>query len=85
LVTTERGLSTHKILETELSLIQTVNAGRDTVTPLHPNYQPADWLGQDQRRASLHVLRTGDRITGLRGLALLVWRLVRLPVLASTQ
>jgi conjugative relaxase-like TrwC/TraI family protein len=69
LVTTERGLSTRKILETELSLIQTVNAGRDAVTPLHPNYQPADWLGEDQRRAILHVLRTGDRITGLRGLA----------------
>jgi conjugative relaxase-like TrwC/TraI family protein len=69
LVTTERGLSTHKILETELSLIQTVNAGRDAVTPLHPNYLPADWLGEDQRRAILHVLRTGDRITGLRGLA----------------
>ena len=56
-------------METELSLIQTVNAGRDAVTPLHPNYQPADWLGEDQRRAILHVLRTGDRIAGLRGLA----------------
>ncbi len=69
LVTTARGLSTHRILETELSLIQTVNAGRDAVTPLHPNYQPAEWLGEDQRRAILHVLQTGDRITGLRGLA----------------
>ena len=46
-----------------------MNAGRDAVTPLHPNYQPADWLGEDQRRAILHVLRTGDRIAGLRGLA----------------
>jgi ATP-dependent exoDNAse (exonuclease V) alpha subunit len=36
---------------------------------LHPGYQPADWLGEDQQRAIYHVLRTSDRITGLRGLA----------------
>jgi ATP-dependent exoDNAse (exonuclease V) alpha subunit len=69
LVPTERGLSTRKILETELSLIQAVDRGRDAVAPLHPEYQPAAWLGEDQRRAVLHVLNTGDRITGLRGLA----------------
>jgi conjugative relaxase-like TrwC/TraI family protein len=69
LVRTERGLSTHKILETELSLIQTVNSGCDSVAPLNPTYQPADWLSEDQQRAVLHVLRTSDRITGLRGLA----------------
>jgi len=69
LVKTERGFSTHKILATELDLIQTVNAGCDAVAPLHPGYKPADWLGEDQRRAIYHVLRTSDRITGLRGLA----------------
>lgn len=69
LVRTERGLSTKQIMTTELDLIQTVNTGCDAVAPLHPGYQPADWLGEDQRRAILHVLRTGDRITGLRGLA----------------
>jgi len=69
LVKTERGLSTQKILATELDLIQTVNAGCDAVAPLHPGYKPADWLGEDQRRAIYHVLRTSDRITGLRGLA----------------
>ncbi|MCI0747541.1 MAG: relaxase domain-containing protein [Verrucomicrobia subdivision 3 bacterium] len=69
LVPTERGLSTRKILETELSLIQAVDGGRDAVVPLHPDYQPSAWLGEDQRRAILHVLNTGDRITGLRGLA----------------
>jgi conjugative relaxase-like TrwC/TraI family protein len=69
LVPTDRGLSTQSILETELSLIQTVDAGRNAVGPLHPDYYPADWLGADQRRAVLHVLNTGDRITGLRGLA----------------
>jgi len=69
LVRTDRGLSTQKILETELSLIQAVNAGRDAASPLHPTYQPADWLGEDQQLAVLHVLRTGDRITGVRGLA----------------
>jgi ATP-dependent exoDNAse (exonuclease V) alpha subunit len=52
-----------------LDLIQTVNAGCDPVAPLHPGYQPAGWLGEDQRRAIYHVLRTSDRITGLRGLA----------------
>src|SRR5438105_14046890 len=66
---TERGLSTRQILETELSLIQTLDTGRDAVGPLHSDYHPADWLGEDQRRALLHVLNTGDRITGLRGLA----------------
>lgn len=69
LVRTERGLSTKQILATELDLIQTVNAGCDAVAPLHPGYRPADWLGEDQQRAIYHVLRTSDRITGLRGLA----------------
>jgi conjugative relaxase-like TrwC/TraI family protein len=69
LVKTERGFSTRQILATELDLIQTVNAGCDEVTPLHPGYRPADWLGEDQKRAIYHVLRTSDRITGLRGLA----------------
>jgi len=69
LVPTDRGLSTRQILETELSLIRSVDTGRDAVGPLHPDYHPADWLGEDQRRALLHVLNTGDRITGLRGLA----------------
>jgi hypothetical protein len=69
LVKTERGFSTPQILATELDLIQTVNAGCDAVAPLHPGYKPADWLGEDQRRAICHVLRTSDRITGLRGLA----------------
>jgi conjugative relaxase-like TrwC/TraI family protein len=69
LVKTERGFSTKQILATELALIQTVNAGCDSVAPLHPGYKPAGWLGEDQRRAIYHVLRTSDRITGLRGLA----------------
>jgi ATP-dependent exoDNAse (exonuclease V) alpha subunit len=69
LVRTEQGLSTHKILETELSLIQTVNAGCDAAAPLNPTHQTADWLSEDQQRAVLHVLRTSDRITGIRGLA----------------
>ena len=69
LVKTERGVSTKEIVAMELDLIQTVNAGCDSVAPLHPSYRPADWLGEDQRRAIYHVLRTSDRITGLRGLA----------------
>jgi hypothetical protein len=35
LVKTERGFSTKGIVATELSLIQTVNAGCDAVAPLH--------------------------------------------------
>jgi conjugative relaxase-like TrwC/TraI family protein len=69
LVKTERGISTHQILATELNLIQTVNEACDVVAPIHPGYRPADWLGEDQKRAIYHVLRTSDRITGLRGLA----------------
>ena len=69
LVRTEYGFSTKEILATELDLIQTVNAGCDSVAPLHPGYQPADWLSEDQQRAIYHVLRTSDRITGIRGLA----------------
>jgi conjugative relaxase-like TrwC/TraI family protein len=69
LINTERGVSTKEILATELALIQTVNLGCDAVAPLNPGYRPADWLGEDQRRAIYHVLRTSDRISGLRGLA----------------
>jgi conjugative relaxase-like TrwC/TraI family protein len=69
LVKTERGFSTKEIVATELDLIQTVNMGCDSVAPLHPGYRPADWLSEDQRRAIYHVLRTSDRITGLKGLA----------------
>jgi conjugative relaxase-like TrwC/TraI family protein len=69
LVKTERGVSTKEILATELALIQTVNACCDSVAPLRPGYRAADWLGEDQRRAIYHVLRTSDRITGLKGLA----------------
>jgi conjugative relaxase-like TrwC/TraI family protein len=69
LVKTERGFSTKEIVAMELDLIQTVNMGCDSVAPLHPGYRPADWLSEDQRRAIYHVLRTSDRITGLKGLA----------------
>ena len=69
LVKTDRGWSTQQILATELAVIQTVNAGCDSVEPIHPGYRVADWLGEDQRRAIYHILRTSDRITGLKGLA----------------
>jgi conjugative relaxase-like TrwC/TraI family protein len=69
LVKTERGFSTKEILATELALIQTVNAACDAVGPLNYSHTPADWLSEDQQRAIYHVLRTSDRITGLRGLA----------------
>ena len=69
LVKTERGFSTKEILATELDLIQTVNAACDSVGPLNYSHAPANWLSEDQQRVIYHVLRTSDRITGLRGLA----------------
>ena len=69
LVKTHLGCTTKKIWETELALIQTVNAACKSVPPLHPTYQVANWLEEDQQRAIYHLLRTSDRITGLRGLA----------------
>lgn len=69
LVQTERGVSTKEILRTENQLIETVNAACDSVGPLHYDFEPADWLSEDQQRAIYHILRTSDRITGLRGLA----------------
>lgn len=68
LVRTEHGFSTKAILATELDLIQTVNSACGAIVPLHPGYQVSDWLSEDQRRAIYHILRTSDRITGLRGL-----------------
>lgn len=69
LVRTERGFSTPDILRTENQLIETLNAACDSVGPLHYDFKPADWLSEDQQRAIYHILRTSDRITGLRGLA----------------
>ncbi|HTX21159.1 MAG TPA: MobF family relaxase [Candidatus Aquilonibacter sp.] len=69
LMRTQNGFSTRQILATELDLIRTVNTGCDTVVPVHANYQPAKRLGEDQQRAILHILKTNDRITGIRGLA----------------
>lgn len=69
LVKTDRGFSTTEILRTENQLIDTVNAACDSVGPLHYDFKPADWLSEDQQRAIYHILRTSDRITGLRGLA----------------
>lgn len=69
LVKTERGFSTKEILATERDLIHTVNAACDTVGPLNYGHTPAGGLSEDQQRAIYHVLRTSDRITGLRGLA----------------
>lgn len=69
LVKTEHGFSTKAILTTELDLTQTVNSACGAVVPLHPGYRVSDWLNEDQRRAIYHILRTSDRITGLRGLA----------------
>lgn len=69
LVKTERGFSTREILRTECEFIQVVNAACDTVAPLLYDFRPADWFNEDQQRSLYHVLRTSDRITGLRGLA----------------
>jgi len=69
LVPTDQGLTTRGILEQELALLTTVRAGKSSVAPIHPYFQPADWLGPDQRAAVRHVLQNADRISGVRGLA----------------
>ncbi len=68
-IATERGCTTHHILQQELGLIRAVKDGKSAQAPLHPLFQPQSWFGKDQRTALLHVLQSGDRITGLRGLA----------------
>jgi conjugative relaxase-like TrwC/TraI family protein len=45
LVKTEHGVSTKEILATELALIHAVNAGCDSVAPLHPGYRPCAAAG----------------------------------------
>jgi conjugative relaxase-like TrwC/TraI family protein len=61
--------STQHILNRELYLIRTVNAGIEAVAPVTRHYEPPSWLGHDQRKALAHVLTSPDRVTGFRGLA----------------
>ena len=68
-VRTDRGLSTRAILASEVELIRTVNAARESMGPLNVAFTPSASLGQDQQRALGHLLQTPDRIVGLRGLA----------------
>ncbi len=69
LIRVGRDISTKEILQTELYLIQTLNAGKDCCPSLAPGYVPSAQLGNDQREALEHVLRTSDQYTGFRGLA----------------
>jgi conjugative relaxase-like TrwC/TraI family protein len=68
-VRVERQLSLRSILEAELALVHTVNAGKDSLAPIHPSFAPSPQLGPDQRDALQHLLRSPDRFTGMRGLA----------------
>jgi conjugative relaxase-like TrwC/TraI family protein len=61
--------STQHILNRELDLIRTVNAGIEAIAPITRHYDPPSYLGHDQRRALAHVLTSPDRVTGFRGLA----------------
>lgn len=69
LIATPQGYSTRQILKAELGLIAAVEDGKSAVAPLHPAFEPAGWLGTDQKAALCQVLHSADRITGLRGLA----------------
>ena len=62
-------VSTRNILETELYLIDRMNAGKDAFTPLHPGFNLSAKLGDDQRKALDLVLHSPDQFTGIRGLA----------------
>jgi conjugative relaxase-like TrwC/TraI family protein len=61
--------STRHILNRELALIRSVNAGIEAVAPVTRHYEPPAWLGHDQRKALAHLLTSPDRVTGFRGLA----------------
>ncbi|MGP8237229.1 MAG: MobF family relaxase [Limisphaerales bacterium] len=61
--------STREILEKELFLIRTVNAGVDAVDPVANRYEAPGHLGADQRKALAHVITSPDIFTGFRGLA----------------
>src|SRR5580658_10284978 len=61
--------STREILEKELFLIWTVNAGVEAVDPVASRYGAPNHLGPDQRKALAHVIMSPDVFTGFRGLA----------------
>lgn len=62
-------ISTRHILETELYLIDRMNAGKDAFTPLNAGFSLSSRLGDDQRKALHLVLHSPDQFTGIRGLA----------------
>jgi conjugative relaxase-like TrwC/TraI family protein len=62
-------VSTRSILEGELRLIRSVNAGVGAITPLFGRFEAPVWLSFDQQAALVHVATSPDRVTGLRGLA----------------
>jgi conjugative relaxase-like TrwC/TraI family protein len=62
-------VSTRRILETELYLIDRMNAGKDAFAPLHPGFNLSAQLGDDQRKALDLILHSPDQFTGIRGLA----------------
>ncbi|HEX4121787.1 MAG TPA: MobF family relaxase [Verrucomicrobiae bacterium] len=61
--------STREILEKELYLIRTLNAGIEAVDPVANHYEASEHLGTDQRKALAHVITSPDVFTGFRGLA----------------
>src|SRR5580700_556792 len=61
--------STRAILEKELFLIRTVNAGVEAVDPVANRYEAPGHLGADQHKALVHVISSPDIFTGFRGLA----------------
>ena len=63
-------ISTREILTTELFLIEKLNDGQNAFAPMAPAFQPFNpQMGEDQRRAIAHVLKSPDQFTGFRGLA----------------
>ena len=62
-------VSTREILEAELFLIDSMEKGKDAVSPIAPNFQLLAELGKDQRSALTLILESPDQFTGIRGLA----------------
>ncbi len=62
-------VSTRAILEAELRLLRSVDAGQGQARPLKANYRAPAHFSADQQAALVHLALSRDRVTGIKGLA----------------
>lgn len=62
-------VTTREVLAEEEAMVRFAREGRGTLAPLAPGPHTfhREWLGDDQRKAVLHLLGSRDRVTMLRG------------------